>query len=570
MRTSVLAAVCGALAGVGAASGQASVDGVSFVDRANLGELSLGALRGGLCVIDYDNDGWMDLVAGDRGGEPNRLFRNVPDPARPGERALVDVTIGSGLDDALGTAGSSSGIVAADYDNDGDSDLFISGRDGLTGVSSLLYRNDGSAGFTNVSAASGVLTTGENTWSGSWSDFDLDGDVDLLIGSNGGPRPLRLLVNNGDGTFADSPSLLPPVGTSITTLYSMVWTDIEGDGDPDCLVLSAGLGALLLENVADSAGRRSLINGSVAHGFLALGPAPMGIAAGDTDNDGDLDVSITTGDIGTYYRNDGGVLQRVYPYATMWGWGVTYLDVDNDGDLDAYQCGSLGDGPNFDALVRNDASAGWTPISEAMNSTFSTSQHAVRIDLENDGLEEVISQNPGHYVAVYRNISEVAGSWIRVDASGDGMHVNRDAIGAVVRVGAGGMVRTREITSGSSTSSTEDPRAHFGLGGATSVDWIEVAWPRFGHAHARTDRFVGPFAVGAAIAIGPRCVADVNKDGDVSVLDFLDYIDAFGACEGLPGPCAGPTGIEADFDGIGTVEVLDLLAFLDAFGSGCN
>lgn len=569
MMNRALLAISVALACVGPASAQSSVGGVSFIDRADLGHLSLGARRGGLCVIDYNNDGWMDLVVGDRGGEPNRLFRNVPDEARPGERTLLDVTAGSGLDDALGIAGASSGIVAADYDNDGDSDLFITGRDSVTGVSSLLYRNDGAGRFTNVSAESGVLTTGENTWSGSWSDFDLDGDVDLLVGSNGGPNPLRLLVNNGDGTFTNSPSLLPPVGTSITTLYAMVWTDIESDGDPDCLVLSAGLGALLLKNVVDPAGHRTLINGSAAHGFTVLGPAPMGIAAGDIDNDGDSDVAITTGDVGTYYRNDGGILQKITPFATMWGWGVTFLDVENDGDLDNYQCGSLGAGPDFDALARNDGPAGWTLISEAMNSTFSTSQHAVRIDLENDGLEEIISQNPGHYVAVYRNVSTDTGSWIRIRPEGDGSHVNTDAIGAVVRVHAGGVTRTREITSGSSTTSTEDPRAHFGLGNATSVDWIEITWPRFGHPHARTDRYAGPFPTGQTIALTPRCAADVNKDDGVDILDFLDYIDAFGACEGSAGPCQSATGIEADFDGVGDVDILDLLAFLDLFGTGC-
>jgi hypothetical protein len=569
MKNGVLIALCGMIPCVGHASAQTSVDGVSFVDRADLGELSLGARRGGLCVIDYDNDGWMDLVVGDRGGDPNRLFRNVPDPARPGERTLVDVTAGSGLDDAFGTAGSSSGIVAADYDNDGDSDLFITGRDSATGVSSLLYRNDGVAGFTNVSVASGVLTSGENTWSGSWSDFDLDGDVDLLIGANGGPHPLRLLVNNGDGTFTDSPSLLPSVGTAVTTLYAMVWTDIEDDGDPDCLVLSAGLGALLMENVVDASGNRTLINGSAAHGFTILGPAPMGIATGDVDNDGDRDVAISTGDVGTYYRNNDGVLQKVTPFATMWGWGVTYFDVENDGDLDNYQCGSLGAGADFDALARNDGPAGWTLISEAMNSTFSTSQHAVRIDLENDGLEEIISQNPGHYVAVYRNVSEGTGAWIRVHALGDGTHVSTDAIGAVVRTHAAGVTRTRELTSGSSTTSTEDPRAHFGLGDTSSVDWIEVTWPRFGHRHARTDRYIGPFPTGQTIVIEPRCAADVNKDDFTDILDFLDYLDAFGACDGAAGPCQGATGIEADFDGIGTVDILDLLAFLDLFGAGC-
>lgn len=580
-RRTCLASMLVACAGASAAEAQTSIGGVSLFDRTFAGELSIGVPFGAVSIIDYDNDGWQDLIVGNRPGGVNRLYRNVPSASDPARRTLVDVTAGSGLDDALGIAGSATGIVVGDYDNDGFQDVFITGREVDSGVSSLLYRNNGDGTFTNVSVGAGVLVTGENTWAAGWADFDMDGDLDLLIGSNGGPRPLRLLENNGDGTFRDATAMLPPV-SGVNTIYSLIWTDVDDDGDPDCLVLSAGFGALLIENVLNADGSRSLVNASSARGFTVLGPAPMGINVGDIDNDGDRDVAITTGAVGTYYRNDGGVLARITPFETFWGWGTTYLDVDNDGDLDHYQCGSLGQGPNHDALVRNDGvgpggSVVWTDISAAMNSVFATSQHASRVDFNNDGREEVVSQNPAHYVAVYENRSGAeAGaenSWIKIKARGDGVHVNRDAIGAVVRVSAtiGGraVTQTREITSGSSTTSTEDMRAHFGLGDAAAVESITVIWPRFGRIGARTDTFAGPFELDRIIELTPRCVADVNGDDSVDIRDLLDFFDSFGSCEGLPGPCAGPTGVEADFDGLGVVDVNDFLSFLDAFGRGC-
>ena len=134
---------------------QVCFDGLCFIDRGpNTGEINLGRPRGGVAVLDYDNDGFQDLVIGDLSGRPNRLYRNVPDPARPGARTFVDMSLGSGLGDAEGTTAFSFGIVAADYDNDGDRDVFMTG-----GASSdqygLLYRNDNGT-FTNVSQSAGL------------------------------------------------------------------------------------------------------------------------------------------------------------------------------------------------------------------------------------------------------------------------------------------------------------------------------------------------------------------------------------------------------------------------------
>jgi hypothetical protein len=190
------------------------IGGVGFVDRTFVGDITLPVPYGAVSIIDFDGDGWQDLIVGGNGVGPNRLLRNVADPADDAIRTLVDVTSGSGLDDEMAIRGTSTGIVVADYNNDGHQDVFVTGRQLDTGISSLLYRNNGNGTFTNVSVDAGVLTTGENTWSAGWSDFDLDGDLDLLIGSNGGPRPLRLLRNQGNGAFEDATPMLPVVTVS--------------------------------------------------------------------------------------------------------------------------------------------------------------------------------------------------------------------------------------------------------------------------------------------------------------------------------------------------------------------
>jgi hypothetical protein len=504
------------------ARSQTCIDGLCFVDRGASGEVALGFQRGGISVLDYDGDGFQDLVIANVAGQLNRLFRNVPDPARPGERTFTDVTAGSGLDDADGTSRQSRGIVAGDIDNDGDPDLFMTGYPSADGSSALLYRNDGGGVFTNVSVAAGVRTTGDRPDSASFADFDLDGDLDLLVAGGASVRTLRLLRNQGAGTFTDATTLLPTL-PSVSNLYGMLWTDFDGDGDPDCVTLKPSPGPALLRNEVDAQGARYFVDVAAAVGFTTLGPAPMGITGGDYDNDGDVDLAITDAVVGTYYRNDGGLLTRIYPFASMWGWGTTWIDADNDGDLDQYHVGSLGQGPNFDRLFRNLGGGLFDDVSAAVNSTYSVSQYAVQLDVDNDGRQEMVTINlgtPVAFVSVYDNVSTTPNHWIKLRLVGTG-GANRDAIGARVRVTAAGFTQTREIVSGSSTSSTEDLRAHFGLGAASVVDAIEVVWPRAGVLAARTETYPGPIPVDQILTLLPHaleaCRNGIDDDGDGAI-----------------------------------------------------
>jgi hypothetical protein len=538
---------------------------VCFTDRNLTGEIVLGAHRGGIAVIDYDNDGLMDLFIGNSAGTPNRLFRNVPDPNRSGFRTFVDVTTAAGLNDAEGTAGDGFGAVVADYDNDGDSDLYVLGRAVIPGGYGNLYRNNGNGTFTNVSVAAGVRRTGAPE-SVSWTDYDLDGYPDLMAVRLSSPY-LELLRNNRNGTFTAVNGLLPSI-PGFTHCYSHMWMDYDRDGYADCFLISnTGAGTeVLLHNVSDGAGGRRFVNVAQELGYTNHGPAPMGIVAGDFDGDLDLDLGISDAANGTYYENVDGTFQQIFPFGTMFGWGVSWIDIENDGDLDFYTAGSWG-ANNFNNLQRNDGGS-WTNVSAVLNGDSRASQHNVQIDLNNDGRQDLITVNPLNSISIYENISTTGNHWIKLRLVGDGTTMSRDALGALVYVTAGGSTQVTEIASGSSTTSTEDLRQHFGLGSTTTVDSIVVVWPRRGTVESRTDVFTGPFAADQILTLSPlppSCPGDANGDGNVENQDLQIVLDAWATA--LPAPAYDP---RADLDRDGQVSNGDLQVLLKNWQSGCE
>ncbi|MCH8852295.1 MAG: VCBS repeat-containing protein [Planctomycetes bacterium] len=564
----VMAAQCvlvAATLGDRAFAGMDCIDGVCFIDRGASGEIDLGNLRGGIAVIDFDGDGFPDLIVGDNQDLANRLFHNQPEPGQPGQRTFVDVTAGSGLDDADGTSRSAAGVVVADYDNDGDTDIFMIGFHHDSNSHGLLYRNDGGV-FTNVSIDAGVRRTGYAPSSASWNDYDLDGFVDLLICSwQGSINNFLLYHNNGDGTFSEVTDLLPAI-PEFRTAYSHLWMDYDQDGYADCFVLVDIGPSVLFKNIDDGQGGRTFINVASDVGYTNLGNGPMGIAAGDYDGDGDLDIGLSNTSAGRYYENIGGSFVQVFPFSSIWGWGVSWIDVENDGDLDFYMCGSYtngGGGANFDRLFRNFGGGGFDDVSPALNGLSASSMHSVQIDFNNDGLQDLITINPGvpgEFISVYENRSTTNNHWIKIRLRGTSSGINGDAIGAVVRVTAGGVTQIREVMSGSSLTATEDLRAHFGLGDAAEVDQIEVIWPRQGSMASRTDVYTGPFPANQIMTLEPVATgcasSDFDGDGSVGAFDLALLLGSWGPCPGCP----------ADLDGDGSVGAFDLALLLGSWG----
>ena len=564
-RAGVFSVVCTIAAAT--ASGQTVLNGISFLDRNQTREVVLGAYRGPIAVIDYDEDGYPDLIIGDSPGRMKRLFHNVPDGGRPGARTFVDATIGSGIDEPDGTARDAVGIVVGDYDNDGHDDIYMIGRGPNFGV---LYHNDGSGHFTNVTAASGIRFSGGGTpESASWCDYDLDGNLDLFVIGNSAPN-MVLFRNNGNGTFSNASNLLPAI-QSVLHFYSHTWLDYDGDGWPDAFpITSSGAGHdVVLHNVSDGQGGRQFVNVASQIGFVGLGNAPMGIALGDFDGDGDLDIGIADAIVGTYFRNDGGVFTRITPFATMFGWGVDWIDVDNDKLLDFFTAGSWGSA-NFDNLQRNLGGGVFANYSATLNGASLATQYAVQVDLNNDGRQDIIAVNPNNSVSIYENASTTPNHWLRVRLRGNG-GVNRDAVGAIVRVTSGGVTQMRALVSGSATTATEDMRLHFGLGGDAAVDRIEVTWPRNGSLASRTERFLGPIAADQTIVLSPATsvlAGDLNCDGALNAADVASFVQAL-----LDPPAYAAANLScnisnADINGDGVINGADVQPLLQSLFGG--
>ncbi len=509
--------------GVGSASAGSGVniDGIEFVDRVTSGEVSFPLATFGVGVIDFDGDGYMDLILGNQGGVSMQLMHNVPDVTGPGGRNFVDVTSGSGLDDTESVERRHFGFAIADVDNDGDTDVYTLGELSSDGSIGLLYLNDGSGNFTNVSVSSGLRVTGYKPECASFHDYDHDGDVDLMIANvAGSARTLLLFENQGDGTFVDVSSKTPDLG-NYQAAYGMLWSDYDQDGWADCFVCVFGSPATLLRNIPDGMGGRRFQNVAQTVNFKALGFAPMGLTSGDIDNDGDIDYAVSNGAAGRYFENQGdGTLVQITPFTAIFGWGNALLDVENDGDLDYYMAGSWA-APAFDLLFRNNGDGTWDTVSTALNGIEAASRFSAQLDFDNDGRMDILTMNPGtaaQRVSLYHNVSTTDHHWFKLDLNGDGSFVARDAIGAFVKIVAGGVEQVREVNRlGSSTASTEDLRLHFGLGANTQVDRIEVLWPRAGTLATRLDIFEGPFAADQILTLEPKTAIVRCGEGTVNL-----------------------------------------------------
>lgn len=474
----------------------------------------------GAAVFDYNGDGLLDVffVNGstfqilDNPGLPRtcgRLFRNN------GDGTFTDVTRDSGLvNDGWGM-----GVAVADYDNDGHADVFITNFG-----TNRLFHNNGNGTFTDVTQESGLQ--GGNWSTGcAWGDYDGDGRLDLYVaryvdfhrtqipapGANGyclyrgvpvacGPRGLPGLTdflyhNEGGGKFREVSREAGIRGTDNAYGFSVVWCDFDNDGWPDIYVANDSTPNFLFHNN----GNGTFTEIGMASGCAVSGDgrpqSSMGIAVGDYDNDGWLDLLVTNfaEDYNTLYHNVGGQFDDVTYQAglgtasySQLGWGTGFIDFDRDGWLDLFvanghiypQANQAGNHYlQNNQLFRNLRNGRFALIPDA-ESGFTralSSRGAAWGDLNNDGAVEIIVNNIGQSPFYY--VPARSGSnWIRLKLTG--AQANRDAVGARVSVTAGGVTQTNEIRSGESYISTCDLRLHFGLGQAQIEDRLEIRWPR--------------------------------------------------------------------------------------------
>ncbi|MFN7938739.1 MAG: VCBS repeat-containing protein [Bryobacteraceae bacterium] len=432
---------------------------------------------GGVAVLDFDADGRMDLlfVTGGEtprgkagpGGARHALYRNL------GGNKFADVTARAGLGV---TKFYGMGAAAADYDNDGFPDVYVSGY-----PSGALFRNNGDGTFADVTAKAGVANAGEWGTSAAWFDFDRDGRLDLFVANyaqfsfedrkkcefEGKPvycsqtayagRASRLYRNNGDGTFADV-SASSGVGLLAGRGLGVVAIDYDGDGWQDLFVARDASPNLLLRNKGDGTFAEVGLEAEIAFNPDGIARAGMGVDAGDMDGDGRPDFVVTNFDSEYHalYLNAGKlpfreatVESRLAQYSKPYvGWGVRMMDYDNDGDLDllivnghlhemiaqSNRTVSYREPP---LLLANDGKARFTKVDGGpVFAGAYLGRGMASGDLDDDGYVDAVFVSLNDPPVVLRNEWRGA-SWVGVQLRGTVS--NRDAIGARLTLRAGGV-----------------------------------------------------------------------------------------------------------------------------------
>ena len=428
-----------------------------------------------------------------------------------------DVAAELGVDDpGAGWAG-----AFADYDNDGDLDLYISNGGSFGGGDNVLYRNDSGSGFTDVTAASGVADKGNGTGL-AFADFDGDGLQDLFIAKGGflpaGERN-RLFHNNGDGTFADISARASL--DALQSSYGVAVGDYDQDGHLDLFVSQLiGQSNALYHNQGDGtfsdvSGAEHIVSSASFGGsaaafadfdndgdldlyagifggadiFYAGGASPfavnrsgnrgdtMGLALGDYNSDGSLDVYVVNRDWrSVLYRNNGATLELQDVAAASGtdnlepGSGCAFGDYDNDGDLDLFVVNAQ----RPDRVYMNSGDGTFADMAPALGMADSSQGLGVLLgDYDSDGDLDVYVVNEGSANRLYRNEGN-PNAWLQVELRG--VQSNVDGIGARLQLFAGGKVQTRQIN-GAAGFSHSSRAAHFGLGAATQVDSLLLHWP---------------------------------------------------------------------------------------------
>jgi hypothetical protein len=476
------------------------------------------AMGGGVAFLDFDNDGLMDIFLVTGGETPhgksqtpprNALYRNL------GNGRFEDVTARSGL---ARIPFYGMGVAAADYDNDGFPDLYITGY-----PSSALYHNNRDGTFTDVTEKAGVANPGKFAASAAWFDYDRDGRLDLFVTnyvkfSFDGPQRCsyegqptycaqtayegdspRLYHNDGGGKFTD---VTEKAGLAKLTgrALGVVALDIDGDGWPDLFVARDASPNLLLLNKHDGTFEDAGLAAEVALNMDGDARAGMGVDAGDVTGNG------WPGFVVTNFNDEHHALfvnPGRFPFEertaqsglasltrSLVGWGTHFLDFDNDGNLDLIivngHLNEVIERTRRDVsyrepplLLRNSGHGNFQNMEKLAGPTFQEKFRARGLavgDIDNDGRTDVIFTCLNDSPVLLRNTWTSGGAWVGLELQGT--RSNRDAIGAKVVVPLGDRKLVRWITGGSSYLSSHDKRLIFGLGEhAPHEVSAEIQWP---------------------------------------------------------------------------------------------
>jgi hypothetical protein len=479
-------------------------------------------IPGGVALLDYDNDGFLDIfftngaripsLSKEGPGFYNRLYHNNHDGT------FTDVTEKAGLS---GT-GYSIGVAAADFDNDGWTDLYV------TGVNrNILYRNNHDGTFTDVTekgGVSGVNSAGKKllSVSAAWIDYDNDGLLDLFVTNYldwspetskicGLPKkrlscppslypgePNILYHNNGDGTFtdvSDATGIADHVGKGMGVAVA----DYDADGWMDIFVANDNQRNFLFKNRRGKGFDEVGVEAGVAYTDDGIPVSSMGVDFRDYRNDGRPGIFITAlgGETFPLYRNEGNDLFTMdtypanigFPTYKMSGWGTGIVDFNNDGYKDLFSANShVSENADIDpqqhylqtnAIFENMKDNTFQDVSAHAGPGLSlraAHRGAAFGDLNNDGkIDIVVSVIAGHAELLY-NTTANGNHWLLIQTIGT--KSNRDGIGTQIKLTSqSGSVQFNQVTTAGSYASSSDKRVHFGLGRDKLVKGITLRWP---------------------------------------------------------------------------------------------
>jgi hypothetical protein len=482
----------------------------------------------GVGLIDYDNDGWLDIYFVN-----GSTYDAMKGKAQPPHAALFHNNHDGTFTDVAAKAGVTNdrwgfGVAVGDYDNDGWPDLYVTNFG-----KNRLYHNNHDGTFTDVAEKAGV-TLGNWSDGPTFGDYDGDGRLDLFVpgyihydlnrppvpgseivggrycvfrGTNimCGPRGLRgepdhLFHNNGDGTFTDVSEKAGVADKAGHFGITGLFADVNNDGRPDLLVTNDSVSNYLYLNKGDG----TFEDASYASGFAfdenGHEKAFMGLAVGDYRNNGLLDLYVTafSDDYDPLYRNDGDAtfseisyqMRIAEPTMPFLGWGTGFLDYDNDGWKDIF----VVNGHVYPSVDKSDWGTTYAqrpllfhnlkgdkfelvpPVKGTALAGLYVGRGAAFGDLFNDGKIDIVINQIDRPPALLRNVSADANHWVGLKLIG-GPKSPRDAIGATVYLQAGGMRQRSDVLSGGSYASSNDQRVHFGLGKNNVVDDVEIRWP---------------------------------------------------------------------------------------------
>jgi enediyne biosynthesis protein E4 len=471
---------------------------------------------GGVGLLDFDNDGWLDVYLVQGGAFPpdastpapgDRLFRNRRDGT------FEDVTVRSGI--GAMARGYGHGVAVGDFDNDGWADLFVTRWRRYA-----LYRNKRDGTFEDVTGRAGLA--GDRDWptSSALADLDGDGDLDLYVchyfrwdanetrscvdaKDPGNYRCLPLdfealpdhVFRNDGGRFVDvtrEAGIVDAAGRGLGVLAA----DLDQDGRTDLFVANDMTANYLFRNLGGFRFEEIALSAGVAGNASGAYQAGMGVACGDLDSDGRLDLAVTNfyNESTTFFQNLGqgffadrtAAIGLAVPSRYVLGFGISFLDANNDGWPDLITAnGHVHDGrPQFPwkmpvQLYLGDGNGRLVEVSARSGTMFQVPRMGRGLacgDLDNDGRADAVVVSQNEPVAFFHNRTDITrGHFITLLL--EGTSSNRDAVGATVSVKCGGRTQVAPRMGGGSYQSASDPRMHFGLGESRTVDSIDVRWP---------------------------------------------------------------------------------------------